>query len=84
LLGENFFSEVASVTLWFSIPDRGMESLKPLARLQHLNQVETKITDAGLVHLECLAQLQTLNLMEPNITDAGLVASYVAHSAPND
>ena len=80
LLGDDLFQSVRFVRLdrnveEFSntvITDAGLEQLKGLSQLQHLDLNDTQVTDAGLEHLKDLKQLQSLDLSYTQVTDAGL------------
>jgi hypothetical protein len=75
LLGENFFSEVESVTVRVrGIPKSAskMMSLDELAHVHRLILEGTNVTNAALIHVEGLTQLQTLYMDGTGITDAGL------------
>jgi hypothetical protein len=54
------------------LADAGLEHLKGLAQLQHLNLQGTHVTDAGLEHLKGLTRLQVLFLGDTRVTDAGV------------
>ena len=73
LLGDNFFSEVTSVSLACeNLTDDGLGDIELLAQLKSLHLRDSQITDAGLTHLEALSQLENLVLDTRGITDVGL------------
>ena len=75
VLGENIFSEVASVSYYFgkaNVTDTEAVQLRELAALQKLDLSDTSLTDAGLANLKGLIHLDTLDLSRTNVTDAGL------------
>jgi len=54
------------------ITDPGMEQLKDLKNLQHLNLTSTPVTDSGLEFLKGLTNLRLLSLCNAQVSDAGL------------
>jgi hypothetical protein len=74
LFGEDWSANAAAVSLADSaITDAGLEHLRGLTKLRHLDLRRTRITDAGLVHLKGLTRLEQLDLRRTQVTDAGLV-----------
>jgi hypothetical protein len=73
LLGDDFFSNVFSVSLSSDITDREMEIIEGLITLQELSLgYSTLITDDGMKHIRGLTQLKTLSLINAKVTDLGL------------
>jgi hypothetical protein len=73
LLGDNFFSEVTSVSFASdNLTDDGLGDIELLPQLKSLRLSDSQITDAGLKHLEALSQLENLVLDTRGITDVGL------------
>jgi Leucine-rich repeat (LRR) protein len=74
LFGENFFSEIKTVSLKGG--DAELESIKGLTELQMLDLKQSAVTDAGLIYLEGFPHLESLCLglgsEGTNIGDAGL------------
>ena len=70
-LGDDFFTDVVSVTLDYSaITDAQLKHLEGLTRLRELRTCQ--LTDAGLGQLEGLTQLRVLGLTGTAVSDAGL------------
>ena len=55
------------------VTDRGLEHLKGLTKLDHLDVSYTQVTDVGLEQLTGLKKLQHLDLVGTQVTDAGLM-----------
>jgi Leucine Rich repeat len=81
MLGEDFFSEVVSVSiyddffkqlLWPNAADSQLTRIKDLSHLESLYLSRTNTTDAGLENIKNLTKLKDLNLDETDITDAGM------------
>ncbi len=75
VLGENFFSEIESVSFYFGrgkVTDVETANLRELTNLQLLDLSETSVSDAGLANLKQLFQLRDLNLAGTKVTGAGL------------
>ena len=73
LLGENFFTEVESVSLSnIQRTNDGLESIKELSQVRRLWLSDCNVADVGLEHLSGLTHLHELDLSGTFITDAGL------------
>jgi Leucine Rich repeat len=75
VLGENFFSEVKSVSFpaGANVSEDIFENVQVFTELETLDLVFCKeVTDAGLEHLKGLTQLQRLVLHRTQVTDTGL------------
>jgi hypothetical protein len=74
MLGDDFFSNLGSVTLIGpDVTDAALERLDGLGNPRRLAFERTSVTDEGLKHLETLSNLRELRLWRANVGDEGLV-----------
>jgi hypothetical protein len=72
LLGDDFFLDVAWVSVSGNFGDDDASHLKALTNLASLYLCGAHVTNAGLQHFEGLTDLRLLNLSGTQVTDAGL------------